>query len=107
MAVSRIDLADVGSPEKLAIEIFKAEPDRPIPVPVEQLAIQLGIKEIQELNSDGFIGGLITNETKSAGVILVNRNLRNERRRFTIGHELGTCLFQPISPEKTIAFSAR
>lgn len=65
MSVTRIDLADVGSPEKLVIEILKAEPDLPIPVPVEKLAFQLGITDIKDMDSDGFIGGLITNETKS------------------------------------------
>jgi Zn-dependent peptidase ImmA (M78 family) len=104
MSVSRIDLADVGSPEKLVIEILKAEPNLPIPVPVEQLALQLDIKEVQELESDGFIGGLITNETKSTGVILVNQQLRKERRRFTIGHELGHFLIPAHRPGKDDRF---
>ncbi|MBB4383266.1 ImmA/IrrE family metallo-endopeptidase [Bradyrhizobium sp. SBR1B] len=104
MAVSRIDLADVGSPERLVIEIFKAEPDLPIPIPVEKLAIQLGIEEIKELESDGFIGGLITNETKSRGVVLVQRRMKAERRRFTIGHELGHFLIPAHRPGKEDRF---
>jgi Zn-dependent peptidase ImmA (M78 family) len=104
MAVSRIDLADAGSPERLIMEILKAEPDLPIPVPVDQLALQLGITEITDMDSDGFIGGLITNETKSTGVILVNQNLRKERRRFTIGHELGHFLIPTHRPGKDDRF---
>lgn len=104
MTVSRIDLADVGSPERLVIEIFKAEPDLPIPIPVEKLAMQLGIEEIRELESDGFIGGLITNETKSRGVVLVQRQMKKERRRFTIGHELGHFLIPAHRPGKEDRF---
>ena len=104
MSVTRIDLADVGSPEELVIEILKAEPDLPIPVPVEKLAFQLGITDIKDMDSDGFIGGLITNETKSTGVILVNRDLRKERRRFTVGHELGHFLIRSHKPGKDDRF---
>ena len=104
MSVSRIDLADAGSPEKLVIEIFRAEPDLPIPVPVEKLAAQLGVSSIDDLETDGFIGGLITNETKSSGVILVNQNLFKERRRFTIGHELGHFLIPSHKPGKDDRF---
>jgi Zn-dependent peptidase ImmA (M78 family) len=98
MSVSRIDLADCGSPEKLVIEILKAEADLPIPVPIEKLAYQLGITDIKPLEADGFIGGLITNETKSTGVSLVSRDLKKGRRRFTIGHELAHLLIPTHQP---------
>ncbi len=58
MSVSRIDLADCGSPEKLVIEILKAEPNLPVPVPIEKLAYQLGVTEIQTMEAEGFVGGL-------------------------------------------------
>jgi len=67
-------------------------------VPVEQLARQLDIADIKNLDTDGFIGGLITNQQKSTGVILVNQDLRKERRRFTIGHELGHFLIPSHKP---------
>ena len=104
MSVSLIDLADCGSPEKLAIEIFKKEPDLTAPVPVEKLAAQLGISEIKEIESDGYQGGLITNATKSKGVILVNKKLRLGRRRFTIGHELGHYLTPSHKPTEADRF---
>lgn len=100
MSVSPIDLADCGSPEKLVVEILKAERDLPIPVPIEALAHQLGITEIQKLEADGFIGGLVTTDTKSKGVILVSDNLFPGRRRFTIAHELGHFLIPTHKPEK-------
>src|ERR1044072_1297195 len=98
MSVSLIDLADCGSPEKLAIEIFKKEPGLSAPVPIEQLAMQLGITDVQELTSDGYQGGLIATDTKSKGVILVNDKLRTGRRRFTIAHELGHFLIPTHRP---------
>lgn len=98
MSVSRIDLADCGSPEKLVIEILKNEPDLPIPVPIENLAFQLGITQIEPMDSDGFIGGLITNATKSTGVILIKGNLHAGRRRFTLAHELGHFLIPTHTP---------
>jgi len=104
MPVSRIDLADCGSPEKLVIEILKAESDLPIPVPIEKLAQKLGVTEIKALETDGFVGGLITNTTKSTGVILVNRDLRKGRRRFTIGHELAHLLIPTHKPGKDDRF---
>ena len=89
MAVSRIDLADVGSPEKLVVELLKAEPNLPIPVPIETLALQLDIQEIQPLRTQGFEGGLITDSLKSSGIILFNEGSPKKRKRFTIAHELG------------------
>lgn len=100
MSVSRIDLADCGSPDKLVIEILKNEPDLPIPVPIKKLALQLGIKEIAPMDSDGFIGGLITNAEKSTGVILVKDNLHLGRLRFTLAHELGHFLIPTHVPRE-------
>ena len=98
MTVSRMDLADCGSPEKLVIEILKAEPGLPIPVPIENLAKQLGIINIKTLETDGYVGGLITDSNKNTGVILLNQDLRRGRKRFTIGHELGHLLIPTHKP---------
>lgn len=98
MKVSRIDLADAGSPEKLVMEILKVEPVLPIPVPVEKLALALDIEGITTLEADGFIGGLITDDAKSRGVILVKEGLPEGRRRFTVGHELAHFLIPTHKP---------
>ncbi|SDR44500.1 protein of unknown function [Rhizobiales bacterium GAS113] len=98
MSVTRMDLADCGSPEKLAIEIFKHEPSLAPAIPIEALAIQLGIAEIKTLETEGYQGGLITNEQKSKGVILVSEKMREGRRRFTIGHELAHFLIPTHRP---------
>ena len=89
MNISRSDLDGTGSPEGLIGKILKALPDLRIPVPVEELARALDIADIVVLTTNGFEGGLITDDFKSEGTILVNRHARRGRRRFTIGHELG------------------
>ena len=89
MNISRMDLADAGSPEKLVIEILKAEPNLEIPVPINQLALQLDITDIVPLPTKGYEGGLITTMDKFQGIILFNEESEEARQRFTIAHELG------------------
>jgi Zn-dependent peptidase ImmA (M78 family) len=100
MPVSRVDLADAGSPEKLVTLILKAEPNLPIPVPVEDLCRRLDIIEITPLETDGFEGGLITDSERSNGSILVNQASHPYRRRFTVGHELGHFLIPTHMPDQ-------
>lgn len=100
MNISRLDLDGTGSPEGLVGKILKALPDLPIPVPVEELAKALDITDIDVLKTDGFEGGLITDECKSEGVILVSAHARRGRRRFTVGHELGHFLMPMHMPVK-------
>lgn len=89
MKLERIELADCGTPETLAAAILRQAPDMALPVPVEEIARQLDITEIRLIETEGFEGGLIAWNDKSAGVILVNRAGSRQRQRFTIGHELG------------------
>jgi Zn-dependent peptidase ImmA (M78 family) len=98
MNISRLDLDGTGSPEGLVGKILKALPDLPIPVPLEELARALDIVDIDVLTTDGFEGGLITDDCKNEGVILVSRDARRGRRRFTIGHELGHFLIPTHMP---------
>lgn len=98
MKVTRLDLDGTGSPFGIVGKILKAEPSLPIPVPIEQLAQQLDIAEIGELKTDGFEGGLVTDEVKSVGGILVRKGANHHRRRFTIAHELGHFLIPTHKP---------
>jgi Zn-dependent peptidase ImmA (M78 family) len=100
MRVTRLDLDGTGSPDGIVGKILKAEPDLPIPVPIEELARQLDITNILDLTTEGFEGGLITDDCRSEGTILVNRAARRGRRRFTIGHELGHFLIPWHKPVK-------
>ena len=92
LEVDRIDLADTGQPRKLAeLLVEQLRPQLPslLPIPIEEVALACGILDIQELQTEGFDGGLIQNPEKTQGFILVKVGSRTDRRRFTIGHELG------------------
>lgn len=89
MKLDRMELADLGSAERLASAIWAQAPDMPIPIPIDDIARQLDITEIRYIETDGFQGGLIAWDDKSEGVILVNQAGSRQRKRFTIGHELG------------------
>lgn len=105
LTVTRIDLDGAGSPMALVTKILKAEPDLTIPVPIEDLARHLDITEIRVLAADGFEGGLITDPGRSEGFILVNGAAGRERRRFTIGHELGHFLMTHHAPKTDAGFT--
>lgn len=100
---SRNDLDGTGSPDGLVAKILKAEPSLSYPIPIEELAKALDIKEIAELETEGFEGGLLMDQYRSEGIILVNKAARDGRRRFTIAHELGHfCIptHKPIKGDK-------
>lgn len=104
MQISRMDLADFGSAEQIVQGILDQAPDIPIPVPVEQIARMLDITDIRPLEMEGFEGGLITDRDKSQGVILVNHASPRQRRRFSIGHELGHFLCPTHVPKDDAGF---
>ncbi len=101
MALSRMDLdgSGAGSPEGLVARILKAVPNLPVPVPIERICAELDISEIKPLEMAGYEGGLITDTSRSEGVILVNKDSHPYRRRFTIGHELGHFLIPTHMPD--------
>lgn len=92
LEVDRSDLADTAQPEKLA-EILIAQASVQLatllPLPVEALAKACGILEIREMDTDAFEGGLIQDEAKNNGYILLRAARGTQRSRFTIAHELG------------------
>lgn len=103
MKITRMDLDMAGSPAGLVTKVLAAEPILPLVTPVEELARCFDIKDIVELETEGFEGGLLTNEERTDGVILVNKNCGPTRRRFTISHELGHYLIsshKPVLPDK-------
>lgn len=102
--ISRIDLADYRDVDQIASAIFKLLPGLEPPIPVEELARELDITDIKSLDSEGFVGALITDRDKSSGVVLVKDNLHPQRRRFTIGHELGHFLCPTHIPTNNANF---
>ncbi|WP_018044648.1 ImmA/IrrE family metallo-endopeptidase [Methylobacterium sp. 88A] len=99
MPINRKDLADAGTPEALVKRILQAEPNLPVPVPIQELCARLGILRIEELDPDGFEGGLVTDAKRSEGTILAKRG-GEPRRRFTIAHELGHFLMAHHVPDQ-------
>jgi Zn-dependent peptidase ImmA (M78 family) len=104
MNITRLDLDGTGSPEGLVTRILKAEPGLTYPIPLEELCKALDIIKIAELTTDAFEGSLLMDQHRSHGIILVNKNARDGRRRFTIGHELGHFLIPTHMPVKGDAF---
>lgn len=84
-----MDLADCRFPEQLLAVIFRHHPQWTAPIPVDDLARSVNVVEIRELDDDSFEGALVTNPGKTQGVILYRAGVREERRRFTVAHELG------------------
>lgn len=105
MKVTRLDLdgKGAGSPEGLVSLILKVE-KLSMPVPIEELCRALDIKEIADLETEGFEGGLLMDQYRRNGIILVNKSARGGRRRFTIGHELGHFLIPTHKPVKSDRF---
>ena len=98
MNISRLDLDGAGSPTALVARILKLVPDLPIPVPIETLCEQLDISGIEDLHTEGFAAALLTDELRSEGTMLVAKGRSWQRRRFSIGHELGHFLIQAHTP---------
>ena len=105
MNLSRMELADFGNPTKIADGILRQLSEITIPVSVEDIALSLDIKEIARLSTRGYVGGLVIDNDLSAGVILVSDNLSDQRRRFTIGHELGHFLIPWHALDANLTFN--
>jgi hypothetical protein len=105
MNFNRMDLADCTTPEALLAVIHKQQGGAfPIPVPVEEWALALDITAIEDLETEGFEGGLIMFSDRNSGTILVNRHSDRRRRRFTVGHELGHFLLPWHTPRSGQGF---
>lgn len=89
MVLDRIELADIGNPRKMAAGVLGMLPEVVFPLPVEDIALALEINQIVEFETQAFEGALLSDEAKSNCAILVRAGARPERRRFTVGHELG------------------
>lgn len=98
LTVTRMDLDGPTSPSALVTKILTAEPGLSLPIPIEDIARQLDINDIKELATDAFVGSLITDNTRSDGLIILKAGLMPERRRFTVGHELGHFLMMHHKP---------
>lgn len=92
LEIDRSELADTAQADQLAALLLSQvapQVDQLLPIPVEALAKACGILDIQALQTENFVGGLIQDESKNNGFILVKAGMRPDRTRFTIAHELG------------------
>lgn len=90
MAIDRMEIDDAGAnPKRLAEAITKQLGDTPRAVDVRQIASDIDIYEIREEPLNGLAGCLIVPEDKSEGAIAVDGRMGEERKRYTIGHEIG------------------
>ena len=68
-------------------------------VPIEEIAKKYGI-QINHLSLSNEVSGAMKRKSKSGcPVIIVNDNDTDERKRFTIAHELGHFLLHSLSPQ--------
>ena len=113
--IDLMELADIGNPKLIAEEIIKGNKDLILPIPIEEIAKVVGIKEINFLSNIEFEGALLANAGKTQGIIACNAKANDERKRFTIAHELGhflipthshniTCISSSISYENRNTF---
>ena len=89
MTLSRVELADIGSPIELAARIHELAPDLPLAFSIEELSRQLDIDHIEDKAVSSFAAMLIMHPDKAWGSIVVAKGTPLARRRFSIGHELG------------------
>lgn len=73
-------------------------------MPVEDLCRLLDIASIEEIATAGFEAALIVDELKASGAILVAAGRRQQRRRFSIAHELGHFLLPSHRPHPSHPF---
>lgn len=82
----------------MAARIHELVLDMPDVVPLEKLCSQFDIEAITEIDTNGFEAALVMDELKASGSILLAKGQRPERRRFSIGHELGHFLIPSHRP---------
>ncbi len=72
-----------------ALELLERFGVEQAPVPVDDLARRLGAKVVKQDAPDELSGFVLREPTKGVAIIGVNARHHPNRRRFTVGHELG------------------
>jgi Zn-dependent peptidase ImmA (M78 family) len=87
-----IEFSDYIRPKEIVDEVLKQNPNIKIPIPLSEIAKNIGIVDIDYRPLGNLEGALVANEYKTEGVILINNSKEagtKERQRFTLGHEIG------------------
>ena len=98
MKLSRLDLDGVGSPADIAARIHGLEPGLPPKFAIEELCRKLDIDKITLIPTQAFEAALLMHPNKAFGSIVLATGRSDERRRFSIGHELGHFLIPTHLP---------
>ncbi len=91
------------NPDKIAAAIHAQLGRQTGKVQVEAIAEALDIVEIRYAKLKGLEGALVTPPDRGIGSILINSEASLQRRRFTLGHELGHFLNPWHQPEGSSA----
>ena len=105
MILSRIELDDIGSPVELARRIHELDPDLPLAFGVEDLCRKLDISHVHDESINSFAAALVMHADKAWGEIILAKGTSPQRRRFSIGHELGHFLIPSHRPRHGQQFS--
>ncbi len=105
MTLSRIELDGFGSPSALAARIHELDPDLPLDFSVEALCRRLDIDDIEDKPVSSFAAMLLMHPDKAWGSIVVAQGTPRQRRRFSIGHELGHFLMPSHRPCEGLQFA--
>lgn len=89
--IDMMELADLGQPTKLALEIHRQLRQQfgtvPRRMPLARLATAVGIVGIQLFDDTSFEGTLVVQDGR--GAIGIRRGMRSGRHNFTLAHEIG------------------
>lgn len=94
----RLELDGLGSPADIAERIHELEPGLAPQFAIENLCRKLDIEDIAEVATNGFEAALLMHPDKAFGSIILAAGRSLQRRRFSIGHELGHFLIPTHMP---------
>ena len=109
LKLDRMTIEEGGpNPARLAAAIHLQLQHNVGAVPIYEIATALDIIEIREASLKGLEGALVTTPDRNVGSIVLNRQARPPRRRFTLAHELGHFLnpwHRPSDPSGSFSCS--
>ena len=94
-----------GSPSGLAERIHELDPTLPLDFSIEDLCRRLDIPHIEDKPVTSFAAMLLMDPLRAWGSIVVGQATSPQRRRFSIGHELGHFLIESHKPRHGLHFS--
>ena len=85
MKINRMVLADIFSPQALAISIIRQLKGALPPIPIEEIAYAVGIKKITQDRLDNIEGVLVSNAEKQPGPFLLTAKVVKSEKGLPLG----------------------